>query len=103
MEKFKYAETEEFLSNPRDFISSKNASLLEMSSLDKKQKSSVPASTVMAEPDYEKLDNKEKQLCSELALLPNDYLQLKQLIGTEKAKNKAISQSFVGEKAKDIN
>jgi len=34
----------------------------------------------MAEPRWEQLDNKEKNLCSEINLKPDDYLNLKQKI-----------------------
>ena len=56
---------------------------------------------MMAHRGWDKLENKEKDLCSEHDIEPEDYLQLKQVIQIEATKNKAIHQQLVKDKCKD--
>ena len=57
---------------------------------------------MMAEPKWDELDQKEKELCSKMNLKPADYLNLKVKVFEEKAKNKAITQSKMNEYGRDI-
>lgn len=57
---------------------------------------------MMAEPKWEDLDKKEKQLCSEQNIKPEDYLTLKRKIIELQVKNKAITLAIVTEKGKEI-
>ena len=81
-----YSETEEFLKNPREFISAgKNSYLMEQStSLGDKNRGGIIRNNVMiTEHKWEELDGKEKLLCSEVGIKPEEYLNLKKLIVSE--------------------
>ena len=56
---------------------------------------------MMTFPGWEKLDNKEKDLCSDNNFKPEEYLNLKKLIQQEIIKNKAITNALLKEKSKD--
>ena len=56
----------------------------------------------MIQPGWDELDNKEKDLCIENNIRPEDYLQLKKQIVIEHAKNRAITEAFVKEKGKEL-
>lgn len=51
---------------------------------------------------WEELDKKEKELCQEHNLKPEDYLQLKKSIQLELYRNKSLSETMIKEKGKEI-
>ena len=55
----------------------------------------------MASPLWDKLENKEKELCLDNEIEPEEYIQLKQMIQIEATKNKAINQQLVKDKSKE--
>ena len=50
---------------------------------------------MMADPYWGELDNKEKSLCSDLNIKPEDYVNLKRRMFEERAKNKKITQELL--------
>ena len=50
-------------------------------------------------PDYENLNNEERDLCEKLNILPREYLHLKLRVVREQAKNIAISLGVLQAKA----
>ena len=57
---------------------------------------------MMARVDWEGLDNKEKDLCSENDIEPQDYLLLKRQIALEATKNRAITTSMMADRSKEM-
>jgi hypothetical protein len=57
---------------------------------------------MMTYPGWDKLDNKEKDLCGENNIKPEDYYAMKKYIQTEIAKNKAITEALLKEKSKEF-
>ena len=56
----------------------------------------------MAEPRWEQLDNKEKTLCAEINLKPDDYLNLKHKIIDQQVRNKAMTMNMLKDRAKEF-
>lgn len=56
----------------------------------------------MADPYWGELDNKEKSLCSDLNIKPEDYVNLKRRMFEERAKNKKITQELLQSTGKDF-
>jgi hypothetical protein len=47
---------------------------------------------MMADPYWGELDSKEKALCADFNIKPEDYINLKKKIFEERAKNKKITE-----------
>lgn len=56
----------------------------------------------MTYSNWEMLDNKEKDLCLENNIKPDDYLSLKKQIVIEVARNKAVTESWMKDKSNNL-
>lgn len=107
-EKPRYQETEEFLKNPRDFVSARTDAALDATSFDRKFLNNPKhtkiqnQSPMMADPYWAELDNKEKSLCADLNIKPEDYVNLKKKMFEERAKNKKITEQLLANSGKDF-
>ena len=83
-----FNEAEEFLKNPRDLLSAKDAEIIEKHSsiarANKRLKTSsnetVGNMLLKASPNYDLLNVHEKSFCEQFNVLPSDYLDLKMKI-----------------------
>jgi hypothetical protein len=95
-----YAETEDFLRNTRDYLSSGDASIIEHHSSLKKRlcKDSnqiLSNQTIKSALSYDTLNSQEKDFCEKLNLLPTDYLNLKVKIVREQGKVTPINEKLI--------
>lgn len=92
-----FNETEELLKNPSKFISKREAPAIEKAVLDSKLYQNVDISTA---PKFADLDHKERLLCSNINLKPEDYLVIKDRILKLEARMDKVSDSKIEEVCK---
>ncbi len=93
----RFEATEDLLSNPNKYVSRKEASSIEQAVSDSKQYQNVDISTA---PKFCDLDHKERLLCCNINLKPEDYLVVKERILKLEAKMGYVQKTKVEEVCK---
>ncbi len=104
-----FAEAEEFLKNPREFLPQKDAEMIEKHSsigkANKRMRTQSPSGNqlLLSSLNYDLLNSAEKEFCEKINILPSDYLDLKTKIIREQGKWRIISVKLMTEKLSQVN